>query len=71
MPTNALSPSATACSCVSIAHVLRSIATCVEDLHERGRKHDEAYMISLVEMGLGAALHLAVHQPPPGHDRGA
>ena len=61
MLTNGSSPTAPAktCSCKGIAHVLRSLAVCVDELHGRGRKHDEAYILTLIETGLGAALFLA------------
>lgn len=62
MATNGSKPSATACSCESIARVLRGMATGVEVLHRAGRKHDEAYILSLVEMALGAALHVAAQE---------
>ena len=54
MPTNGSSPSATDCSCPEIALVLRRMAEAVETLHAIGRKHDEAYIITILEVALGA-----------------
>jgi hypothetical protein len=62
MPLNGSRSSATVCSCENIAHVLRSLATCVDVLHEKGRRHDEGYILSLVETGLGAARYVAAQE---------
>ena len=60
MPTNGSSPNAPTetCSCEGLAHVLRGLAACIDELHGRGRKHDKAYILSLIEVGIGAGLAL-------------